>query len=73
VAVSPAKVRQARAFLRNRGISARQVSPRKFAESAEEKDSTFTELLRFLGTILDERKPEKRYRQQAIEKAAENG
>lgn len=71
MAASPAKVRQARAFLRNRGISSRQVSPRKLANSAEETGKSFTEILRFLGEVLDERKPENRYRQRDISKAAE--
>ena len=71
MAASPAKVRQARAFLRNRGISSRQVSPRKLANSAQETGKSFTELLRFLGEVLDERKPSSKYRQRAIDKAAE--
>lgn len=70
MAASPAKVRQARSFLRRRGISSNQISPRKFANSSEESNRNFSELLRFLGRVLDENKPESRQRQEDISAAA---
>lgn len=70
MAASAVKVRQARAYLRRRGISTSQISPRRFASSSSEMGKSFSETLRFLAALLDERKPEKRYRQEAISAAA---
>lgn len=46
--VSPAEVRAARAFLRQRGVSTKEIPPRKFAASAKELGKGFRELLRYL-------------------------
>lgn len=67
---SPAEVRAARAFLRKRGLSSHQISPRKFANAAKEKGKSFSELLMFLGRIMDADKPESRSRQENIRAAA---
>lgn len=42
---TPAEVRAARAFLRARDISTKEIPPRKFANSAKELNKGFRELL----------------------------
>ena len=56
--------------MRRRGISSAQISPRKFANSSEESGKNFSALLKFLGRVLDENKPESRQRQEDISAAA---
>lgn len=41
----PAEIRAARAFLRQRGISTKEIPPKKFADSAKELSKGFRELL----------------------------
>jgi len=45
---TPPEVRKARAFLRSKGITSREIPPRKFANSAKELDKGFRELLRYI-------------------------
>lgn len=47
MAVSQQKVREARAFLRQRNLMP-PIIPRVFARSADEMNKSFTELLRFI-------------------------
>jgi tRNA isopentenyl-2-thiomethyl-A-37 hydroxylase MiaE len=69
-APSPEEVRKARAFLRRRGIATHQISPRKFAAAAKEQGKTFTELLRFIGRLMDGAQNEAASRREKIFKAA---
>lgn len=47
-AATPPEVRKARAFLRSRGITTKEIPPRKFANSAKELNKGFRELLRYI-------------------------
>lgn len=67
---TPEEVRKARAFLRKRGIATHQISPRKFAAASKEQNKTFTELLQFIGRILDGAQGEAAKRREKIFKAA---
>lgn len=50
----PSEVRQARAYLVQRGISPAKVQPRKFANAAKETGVSFKQLLLLLGKVLDQ-------------------
>lgn len=50
--VSPAEVRQARAYLQQMGITSSQISPRKFAMTAAELKKSFRETLNILVLAL---------------------
>lgn len=67
---SPEEVRRARAFLRRRGIGTHQIPPRRFAAAAKEQGKTFTELLKFIGRLLDGSQGEAGRRREKIFKAA---
>ena len=47
----PAEVRAARAFLRQRDISTKEIPPRKFANSAKELNKGFRELLSTMARL----------------------
>lgn len=47
-AATPPEVRQARAFLRSKGITTQEIPPRKFASAAKELNKGFRELLRHI-------------------------
>jgi len=53
---TPPEVRQARSFLRSKGITTQEIPPRKFASAAKELDRGFREVLRFIITTQEERK-----------------
>jgi tRNA isopentenyl-2-thiomethyl-A-37 hydroxylase MiaE len=69
-APTPEEVRKARAFLRRRGIGTHQIPPRRFAAAAKEQNKTFTELLRFIGRLLDGAQNEAAQRREKVSKAA---
>jgi len=48
---SPAEVRAARAYLRKRDITTKEVPPRKFANASKELDKSFGETLRYLMVL----------------------
>lgn len=45
---TPPEIRQARAFLRSKGVTTREIPPRKFANAAKELNRGFRELLRYI-------------------------
>jgi hypothetical protein len=47
-AATPPEVRKARAFLRTKGVTTKEIPPRKFANSAKELNKGFRELLRHI-------------------------
>lgn len=49
--ISNREVRKARSFLYTRGITAREISPRRFAAAAKELDTSFGELLRMIAQL----------------------
>lgn len=67
---TPLEIRKARAFLRRRGIGTHQVSPRRFANSSKETGKSFTELLAFIGRLLDGAQNEAAQRRENISRAA---
>ena len=52
---TPPEVRQARAFLRSKGITTQEIPPRKFASAAKELNRGFRETLRFIINTQEER------------------
>lgn len=70
--VSPAEVRAARAFLRQRGITTKEIPPRKFAASAKELSKGFRELLRYLMALRSGGQNSSLERREVIRRAAEN-
>ena len=52
---TPPEVRQARAFLRSKGITTQEIPPRKFASAAKELNRGFRETLRFIITTQEGR------------------
>lgn len=70
---TPAEIRKARAFLRRRGISTSQISPRKFAAASKEQGKSFTELLKFIARLLDGAQNEATQRRENIFRAAGGG
>ena len=50
--INNVEVRRARAFLRKRGVPSRVMSPRKFAEAAEQTGKSFSQLLRMTARLM---------------------
>lgn len=48
VKATPPEVRKARAFLRSKNVTTKEIPPRKFANSAKELNKGFRELLRYI-------------------------
>jgi len=48
VPATPPEVRQARSFLRSKGITTKEIPPRKFASAAKELNKGFRELLAYI-------------------------
>lgn len=67
----PPEIRAARAFLRKRGITSKEIPPRKFANAAKELGKTFAELLRYLMTIRSGGQGQAIERRQNIRREAE--
>lgn len=65
--ISPAYVREARAFLRGRKIG---MSPRKFAMASQEQGKTFSELLRFLIRLMQGSQNQSSQRMEIVRAAA---
>ena len=48
---TPPEIRKARAFLRSKGITTKEIPPRKFANAAKELNRGFRELLRYIMAL----------------------
>ena len=66
MAATPAEVRAARAFLRKRDISSKEIPPQKFANSAKELNKGFRELLRTIMRMRTGGQDQSRQRREAI-------
>lgn len=71
MAITPAEVRAARAFLRQRGISTKEIPPRKFAAAAKELSKGFRELLRYLMQLRSGGQGQAQQRRENIRREAE--
>lgn len=69
--VSPAEVRAARAFLRQRGVSTKEIPPRKFANAAKELGKGFRELLSYLRRLRSGGQNQSAQRRENIAREAE--
>lgn len=69
--VSAAEVRAARAFLRQRGVSTKEIPPRKFANSAKELGKGFRELLSYLRQLQSGGQNQSAQRRENIRREAE--
>ncbi len=65
----PQKIRDARAFLRRRNLTP-PVSPRTFAQSADEMQKSFAELLRFIMRLKQGNQNQEAQRQEEIRAAS---
>ena len=65
----PAEVRAARAFLRQRGVSTKEIPPKKFANSAKELGKGFRELLKTMSRMQSGGQNQSRERRENIAKA----
>lgn len=72
MAVSPAEVRAARAFLRQRGITTKEIPPRKFANAAKELGKGFREVLRYLMALRSGGQNQALQRRENIRREAES-
>lgn len=70
MSAKPREVRAARAFLHKRGVKAKHVSPRKFADAAKEQDIGFAELLRFISRLYSAGQNQQQFRLDVIAKSA---
>lgn len=71
MAATPAEVRKARAFLRSKGITTKEIPPRKFANAAKELNKGFRELLRYLMQLKSGGQGQSLERRENIRKEAE--
>lgn len=70
----PKEVRKARNFLRQHArSSAADLSPRKFANAAKEQNSSFSELLDFIGRMYAGGQDQSGDRRELLHKIAANG
>ncbi len=69
-AATPAEIRAARAYLRQRSISSSEVPPRKFANSAKELNQGFAELLKFIARLYSGGQNQGTWRREAIQAEA---
>lgn len=51
MSATPKEVRKARAFLYGRGITGRDINPRRFANTAKELNIGFQQLLQFIARM----------------------
>jgi hypothetical protein len=51
-AVTPLEIRQARAFLQQRGVRTSDIAPRRFVAVAKETGKTFSQTLNYLALLL---------------------
>lgn len=70
MSASPREVRAARAYLHKRGARTKDVSPRKFANSAKELNIGFAELLAFIARLYSAGQNQSQYRLDVIAKEA---
>lgn len=71
-AATPPEVRKARAFLRSRNITTKEIPPRKFANAAKELNKGFRELLRYLMQLRSGGQGQSTQRRENIRREAEN-
>lgn len=69
MSAKPAEVRAARAFLRQRNISTKEIPPKKFADSARELNKGFRELLGSLARMRTGGQDQSRERRENIAEA----
>lgn len=67
---TPKEVRQARAFLFGRGLQAKDIPPRRFANAAKEMNLSFQQLLHFISMMYAEGQNQKFWRLDVIKRAA---
>ena len=71
-AATPPEVRKARAFLRSKQITTKEIPPRKFANAAKELNKGFREVLRHLSQLRSGGQNQAAQRRENIRKAVEN-
>ena len=71
-AATPPEVRKARAFLRSKQITTKEVPPRKFANAAKELNRGFRELLKDISQMRYGGQGQSAQRRSNIRKQAEN-
>jgi hypothetical protein len=69
---TPPEVRKARAVLRSKNISSKEIPPRKFANSAKELNKGFRELLRYIMQLRGGGQGLSQERRSNIRREAEN-
>jgi len=70
-AATPPEVRKARAFLRSKGVSTKEIPPRKFANAAKELNRGFRELLRYIMQLRGGGQSQSQERRENIRRQAE--
>jgi hypothetical protein len=71
-AATPPEVRKARAFLRSKGITTKEIPPRKFANAAKEIDKGFRDLLAKIALLRSGGQGQSQQRRESIRKEAYN-
>ena len=68
---TPPEIRKARAFLRSKNITTKEIPPRKFANSAKELNKGFRDLLRYIMMLRGGGQGQSSERRNAIRREAE--
>jgi hypothetical protein len=71
-AATPREIRAARSFLRTKGITTKEIPPRKFANSAKEINRGFRELLRHIMHLKAGGQGQSQQRRSNIRREADN-
>ncbi len=72
VKATPPEVRKARAFLRSKNVTTKEIPPRKFANSAKELNKGFRDLLRTIAQMRYGGQGQSAQRRSNIRREAEN-
>jgi len=68
---TPPEIRKARAFLRSKGVTTKEIPPRKFANAAKELNRGFRELLRYIMALRSGGQGQSLQRRENIRRQAE--
>lgn len=71
-AATPPEVRKARAFLRSKGVTSKEVPPRKLANAAKELNKGFRETIKLIMNLRSGGQGQSRQRRSNIQREAEN-
>lgn len=73
MAAKPPEIRAARAFLRSRRVSSKEINPRKFANASKELGQGFRETMNLLRRLRGGGQGQATQRRIDVSKAAESG